>query len=381
MLSPAAIVYGQPTRRLVPFFAGHLILIAMTVLLIASGTSTFQNINWYQFKPTWLVLRDLNSQNPASVQTAWSELARRDGLGSLSADTREKLVQFALTQQAIAKSPYSTLDTDTINYLGQRISAGDLPEKDKTKFVDQCMRITLSVRPIVIDGDFVPYQIADADVGPSSIAIKRTIISGTLDGKKIDVGGGSSESSGFADGTLSSSVPCPGVGEHELSMVCQIEIFNGPVSNHPSNPIATIDRKFTQPFVVVAKNSPPTVSPAFDPKLESAILSAMQPHDFKFNSKSPHRLDGEIRITNIPANIAADVYVSYAGHEQKLNTLTYTANNGPWDCGIGGEISAPPPAKIDVILRPSATVATGTVNMQTYWNHELVFHDVPVTKN
>jgi hypothetical protein len=380
ILSSAAIVAGQPRRRSVSFISGWLIILLLAIFLIASSTSTFQNINWYQYKPTWLVLRDLNSQTPATVQTAWTELVRRDGLGSLSADARQKLVQFALTQQFNAKSPYTPFDTDTVGYLGKRMAAGDLPKEDEAKFFDQCVRARFSVRPIVIAGDFVPYQVADESVGPTNLAIKRTIASMTLDDRQLATGGGSSESSGFGSGTLSSAVPCPDIGEHQLQTVLHVEFYNGPVSGHGLTPIGTIDRALVQKFLVVPKNTPSTVAPAFDAKVESTILATIQLHDFKYHSKT-HTVEGEIRISNAPVNIAADAFISYAGREQPLNYLTYNANNGLWDCGIQGAVTPPPPAKIDIVLRPSEKIARGTVDMKTYWNHELVFHDVPVAKN
>jgi hypothetical protein len=257
---------------------------------------------------------------------------------------------------------------------------GDLPKDDKAKFFDQCTRVRFSVRPIVIAGDFVPYQVADDSVGPSNFAIKRSVASMTLDGKQLATGGGSSESSGLGGGTLGSSVPCPDIGEHELQAVLHIEIYNGPVSGHGLTPVGTIDRPLVQEFLVVAKNSRSTVAPAFDAKAELTILAAIQPHDFKYHSKT-HAIEGEIRISNAPVNIAADVFISYAGREQMLNFITYNANNGPWECGIQGDVSPPPPAKIDIILRPSEKIARGTVDMKTYWSHELVFHDVPMAPN
>jgi hypothetical protein len=99
ILDTAGIVRGEWQRRLVPFVFGWLIVGGLAVFLAVGGFSAARNINWYHYKPTHFVLKDLKSQNAALSLQAWDELVRRDGAGSLSAAARNELVVFALAQQ------------------------------------------------------------------------------------------------------------------------------------------------------------------------------------------------------------------------------------------------------------------------------------------
>jgi hypothetical protein len=168
VLSSAAIVYGEPRRRWKSFFAGWLVLLLLGFLVFTGGISEFQSVDWYHYKPAHFVLRDLNSGRAPDQQRAWTELMRRDAAKSLSADVRDAMARFTLTQQANAVQPYNSLDTDTINYLGARCLANDLPADQRTRFFEQSIRTKLIVRNPVVAGDRVPYLTIHDGLGPTT---------------------------------------------------------------------------------------------------------------------------------------------------------------------------------------------------------------------
>jgi hypothetical protein len=108
-LSPAAIAYGERRRRRAPLIVGFSLL-ALWAAFTWGGSSRLQNVDWYHYKPTYFVLKDLNSGQSALALRAWNELTRREGDASLSPAAREKLVSFALANQAVAKAPFGMLE-------------------------------------------------------------------------------------------------------------------------------------------------------------------------------------------------------------------------------------------------------------------------------
>ena len=380
-LSPAAIIRGERRRRWGPFAAGWVILLMVGGLLVAVSDDSLSNIDWYEYTPTYFVLRDLNSTTPANVQRAWTELVRRDTAGELSAERRDRLVVFALAQQAAAKPPYGPMDTAAVNYLGTRLVAGDLPAAQRTKVFEQSVRMTLQIRPKVIAGDLVPYLFAHDGAGPEnhSIWIRITEAGATIDGKPVSGNdGGSSGFSGFSSGSFGSALKCPVVGKHSATLTCQITMFAGTFDSATATLLYRADRTLSGNFEVLATEPSGYMQPMFDPKLVAAMAAAIKPTSFRYNIKQKS-LDGQFNISGLPVNLACDVYVRYGGNETKLSAMT-CAVGSPCDYGVGGKVKGSVPTTIDIILRPSEKAARQTVDFRTFWNQEIVFPNVPVAQ-
>lgn len=226
------------------------------------GLSRVSNINWYRFEPTYFVFRDLNSGQPLVVQAAWVELARRDANGSLSTESRDKLVRFALIRQANALELYMVLDTDTINYLGRRLVAGDLPQAQRTKIGEQSVRMQAVIGPTVIAGEAVSYSVECKAFAPNDGGywVQVSMNGAAIDGMPIQGNlGGSLRMAGIGSGGTMSDQPNNSIpGKHELSLNFRIEIYPGAIrsaAGTPSgNPLYQGDRTFTGSFEVVPKH-------------------------------------------------------------------------------------------------------------------------------
>jgi hypothetical protein len=383
-LSPKTIVHGERRRRVPSFIGGWLLLLLGLAIVIAAATVQVQQIDWYEYEPTHFVLKDLASQNNATVIKAWHELTRRDALGSLSAGVRDKLVQFAIAQQGKAAAPYSPLDTDTINYLGSRITAGDLPKDQQTKVFEQSVQTNLLIRPRVLQGDSIPYLFAHQGLGPTNGSYWSTLSErgGAIDGRiepNENIGASGSDS-GFGSGSFGSSLSPLPPGKHQIALNFRIQIFRGTMNVGPSTLLYQADRTLTGSVEIVTKEIGLPIQPLFDPKVAASVNAAISPGSFTYSSKNKF-LDGEIRINNAPVNLAFDVFARYDGAEHPLNAVTYRANSGLWQFGVNSQPPLPPPKTIDLILRPSEAAARNTVDLQNYWNRELVFPAVPVTRN
>ena len=69
-LSPLAIVHGRRHRRHILGWAGVVMLLLFAGLLFPYLTGAFGDINWYHFKPTFWVMRDLQSSSPGVADVA-----------------------------------------------------------------------------------------------------------------------------------------------------------------------------------------------------------------------------------------------------------------------------------------------------------------------
>jgi hypothetical protein len=380
-LSSAAIVHGEPRRRWKSFFAGWLVLLLAGVLVFTDGISQLQSVDWYHYKPTYFVLRDLNSGRAPDQQKAWTELMRRDTAKSLSADVRDAMARFALMRQANAVQPYNSLDTDTVNYLGGRCLANDLPADERTRFFEQSIRTKLIVRNSVVAGDRVPYLAFHEGLGPTTnnFWMRLTSRSISIDGRQIEgLSGGSASFGGFGSGSWGTTANCPSAGKHVLSLTIRIEIFSGPMDSRGVNVLEyQTDRTFTGNFEVLPVIPVNLIRPIFDPKLSAVVKASLSPRGFQYRLKD-HSLDGTIQFNNPPIDLAFDVIALYGGKEHRLGEVTYHFPAGTSAYGISGFFADPPPAKIDLALRPSKQAVTDTVDIYSYWNQEMMFPNVPV---
>jgi hypothetical protein len=359
----------------------------LVVLLVGSLWATdaiirLQGVDWYQYEPTYFVLKDLNSNQIVTAQRAWAELVRRDAGGSLSAQTRDRLVKFALVRQGNAKVPYNSLDMDSVNYLGNRAAANDLAQEEMTKFFEQAVRLRLVVRPKVLAGDPVPYAALHDGLGPSSgFWTKLTMNGVAIDGKNVRGNtGGYSAFGSFGSGSSGSLLECRTPGKHAVSLTFRIEIFSGAFDAPGSTPLYRSDRTVTGGFEVLATRPANLIQAVFDPKRAVAIKAAIALEPLHFNAGNGNSFTGSIDFRTIPVNFAFDVYARHGGTEWSLGTVTCSAGTGPWDCSVFGKGDASIPPTVDIILRPSEKAARETVDEYSYWNQELIYQNVPVAR-
>jgi hypothetical protein len=378
VLAPAAIVHGERRRRRAASVAGWLILLLPWSLYL---TASLRHVNWYHYKPTYFVMRDLNSGQSQAPLTAWQELMRRDAKGSLSASTRNDLVNFALAGQSAAVGTGSVMDVLVINYLGSRWKAGDLPQGQKTRFFQQILRLRLAVRSKVIAGDTVPYVVFWNGFGPHNgyLWMKSSMMRADIDGKWAQGPPGPWDShrpssfSGMGPFSSGSEAACPPtLGLHNMSFTARVEVFNRPL-DHPGETLVYRDERTMRGSFEVLPTQPANFIQAIvDPSAAPAIV----PGSFVFSAKD-HFILGDLQVTSVPANLAFDVFLRYGGTEHWLENWTCRAHYQP-QYGVGGDISTTPPEMVDVILRPSEKAARETLDLYSYWNRELVFPNIRV---
>jgi hypothetical protein len=154
-LSPRAIVHGQRRRRLGVGWAGVAILLLVGGFLGSLAADEFDDIDWYQFRPTFWVMHDLRLSSAGDAYRAMLELKRREQGGSLSSKDEQQIVEIALADQATRSQ--SQLTSELISFLEAQYIAGHLTDSQKTLFGQQAISLKLHVRPIVVLGNWVPF--------------------------------------------------------------------------------------------------------------------------------------------------------------------------------------------------------------------------------
>ncbi len=274
------------------------------------------------------------------------------------------------------------MDIDTIHYLGARCLLKDLPADQLNQFFDQLLKTKLVVRPTVVAGDRVPYLAIHDGLGPTTnnFWTRLTSRSVSIDGHQIEgPSGGSASFSGFG-GSWGTNTICPSAGKHELSLMLRIEIFTGPMDLSGSSISQyQTDRTLTGKFEVLPVLPVNLIRPIYDPKLSAVVKASLSPRDFHYSLKY-HSLEGSIQFNNPPMNLAFDVVALYGGKEHSLGEVVYHSPAGIGGYGISGSFADPPPAKIDLVFRPSKQAATDTVDIYSYWNQEMMFPNVSVAQ-
>jgi hypothetical protein len=115
-----------------------------------------------------------------------------------------------------------------------------------------------------------------------------------------------------------------------------------------------------------------------DPKLSAAMRAAIQPANLRFSSKT-RTLGCNINVNGVPANVAFEVLVRFAGHEKSIGSLHCQASSGTTSFGLNGQLDQEPPGSVDLILRSSQAVARQSVDLTQIWSGELVYPNQPVT--
>jgi hypothetical protein len=103
VLSPQHVLHGRRQRKMGPGLTGVAMVLFGIAVLSPAMLGGISRIEWYHFKPAFLVMRDLRSSVPTMANQAIIELDRRDQTGGLSPGYQHQLLQMALVQQATSK--------------------------------------------------------------------------------------------------------------------------------------------------------------------------------------------------------------------------------------------------------------------------------------
>jgi hypothetical protein len=379
-LSPSNIVHGRRDRRM------GLAILGLVMLLIGLAgpamilSHQIGNIQWYHLKPAFLVMRDLRPGTGAVADNAMRELDRRDAAGDLSSGNQQIVIAMALAQQATASQ--SSLAEDSVLFLERRYAAGQLTDAQKALFEQQCIQLSLTIRPAVVVAHDVPFWIDEKCrvVGARVYVHLEDADKIEIDGVTVRRGtGGSGSMNGLgAGGGFGNSVKAPPPGKHTLRVSNHVELLSGYFSSS-APPLYQGEAVVSGTFEVVAEGPPGELIVNNDPALAGPIHASITPARFSIGKADPGSLQGELRVTSVPTSIAFDVFVRCNGQTTRAAGIAMKKGSSTTYAISARLADGPQPSSVDVILRSNAEVARNTVDMHDLWSGELTFPNVPVT--
>src|SRR6476620_7970122 len=203
--------------------------------------------------------------------------------GGIPAAQHDRLADMALAMQAAGRPG------NLVDWLGQEILDGKVSVSQKAKFFEQAVVLELRVRPRVVLGDPIPYEIGNlgrTSPGGQGWWHRIEYLAVTLDGKPSLAGGGSSRGWGFgAGGSSGSWIPCQTPGPHTVSAGARVRIYRGGSGFNDDNARSVLfhEREVTltgSTVVVPAEAAKDYVRSVEDPSLNSAIRQYVTPMDF-----------------------------------------------------------------------------------------------------
>jgi len=403
--------------------AGSLAVWTLAAMLlfvaVRSAMEVVSAINWYQFRSTTLVMQDLrtgsgrpppNRNTPLSTQgmghgspeervdlarVALDELLRREKAGHLPEQDRNAIAELALgVQQSWPK--LSPVQYHLLDYLDERIVAGDLTAEQQDRFYGPALDEQLTVRPVVLAGDDVPMRLAlkHAWAFRGNWLVDFKYQSVDVDGRSVPlspapesyplmvVGGGQQSDDKVGDNR---TAPCPSIGHHLLNAMILLRIHYGGNTFPENGPVMrSVTLKLSTPFEVAAPSTQSAVKLIDDPSMVSRLRAAMTATDFQYSNWGSEDILGLVRIAPVPINVAFDVFARYAGSEYPIGQLTQSAGavgHYAW-CRSQMKKSLPkPPPTIEIVLRSSPQAARATLDLYQIWNGEIAVGGVRIKDN
>ena len=374
LLTSLAVVYGQRPRRPRSLLMGVVLLLVGGLIAASIIVASVMKVDWYRYRPTSWVIRDLDSPTPAKADQAWIELKRRIAAGGISAANEHALIERALREQQALSNGFM-FSNELVDYLGPQYIAHHMGAGEIQRFFDTVMKLNLEVRPSVGPTDPIAYRIGGLGRGPSGWHMRRAEIGFWIDDKKIERGRSSGDG-GFGGMSWSSTMQPQSIGMHRLRIEFELSAFRGALPSAAAA-IAEQSRKveLTAPFAVTAK--PPAIVLLTDPSA-AAVRACFGTYGFRRTADST--FEGMIQASNPPVAMAFNVFARMDGREYPMGNVYFdkAANTGmSW--GINsGKIPPGPAGTIDVILRSSEQAAIQTPDMTQIWKGEIIIPGVAI---
>ena len=159
-------------------------------------------------------------------------------------------------------------------------------------------------------------------------------------------------------------------GEHPIGITLHMAVFSS------SGYIMDITQHF-HPTVQLVPAVEQAAIPVDDASLSMAMEKCISAREFIWmpGSNGPY-LQGEIYADKPPVPLAFKVFMRVGNVEQPLDATSFARRDYDWM--VQSPVKAFDSAEVDLILRPDREAAIRTVDIDRYWNHEIVIHHVKI---
>lgn len=385
---PGATLIGHREKR--KGLLGFGIFISLVGFVGATGifTPMLMKIPWQRYEPVSWLVRDASS-NGWGFYSAFAELERRLAAGKLSQTQIDSIADMALANQADQKIVWHAGWGD---FLESAQAAGKLSAARWQLYIQQAPSISVRARPNVRKGDPWPVEVSiNARLGDriSSTLYALPLAMGTVPGVTP------SRPTGYFWGVMllngnscldveTFKPPFSGAlpeGSNVVNIAVNLALKNG---QSPSDPVlATVAKNFDVTTTVLPA-SQPSIAFKHDPSLRSKVEGAIFIVQLTYTSFPGDpwlTLDLNLKVSGCPTDIAYKVFARSGEKEWAFNIPIHCS---AWEKYYQMRLHARAPEfsshpdPIDIVFRPDASAATGTINTTNIWDGEIVFKDIPV---
>lgn len=372
--TPKAIKVGQRRRRPRMLMSGAAALAVSLLIWGVAGWGLWKGTNWNTYKPTGWLLFEARVGAPGEADAAISEVA--DRVVSKSPPGRGQLNQFVevvLAHQADHMKPWSDGWRKAIDVLIEE----EMTSEDQLEAVfHNAYSFDMDARPTTRLGDpIIVRLIASPRLGrtqPSrSVLIEatRTIVNGV----EVEESLGRMHASGRS--SMATSVPATQAGPAELVVHFRYAFAESLFDSPEPEEWTPFVRSTT--VSVVSRNSADGVRLVANEAERAAIRKSLQ-NMLPGIQRSVPLLgpDMSVTIDRPPLDLAFEVYVRQGDAEWRVGSVvgrrgeTRSTALRLHDARLG-------PANIDVIFRASEAAIRRTIEMNSAWDGEIVFEDLP----
>ena len=374
---PETIVRGERRPRPAVALAGASLALLAVGFFIIAATGVVRDIDWNHYKPLGWLLNDLAAGDGQKDATAWVEIQRRLNLGHLS-----EADKYAVTETGLAVQNLTTgtawNNAAILDFIAARFLDGKLTAAQADRLFAVMLNAKLDVRSVVGQGSPVPFIVTGTGRGPDTWWIRARLIEAQTDDGRIQKLGGASGGrfARFSNGSSLSPPHSPGTRHLRVRVELATDVERGLGTNFDERaPVSRLVTKdLTADFQVVEGQTPiATLS-----RPDAAVLKPLLEPQLTVSPDNGVYI--EINTPGLPVDAAFDVFLRFGGKEHRLGSVSFRRSTAS---GYGtGEVTlgTDAPAATDVILRSSKEAARGTIDLNSIWEGEIVFHDVPLPR-
>lgn len=355
------VVRGERVRRRAAF-AGVSILLAMGLALMLRGLwPTLSGVYWYQWKPGDLVIFDLESSDPKTVDRAVVEIARRIQTDSLWFWQRGRVIRRSLDVQALR---LGSVQQERIypEWLGVFAARDQLDDGQRQQFFRNSFQIEIAARKQALARFGVPLRFDFSWHGASagmrgSFRIKSMTSGGQEIGRdslelRDSVRLGSRE---VVDWLAPLSTP----GPHSIRAELELEIRGSSIDQSPETVLYSEDRVFelstniveslsTGEVALIDEDGQTVRQPSESDKrrAEMLLISAGEPG---LSEEQRQSLKNAAASLQAAKSVSRDYVPEVTVHGVYLSRLTGGADLA--ECGVRFPENPPTGLAFDVVLK------------------------------
>jgi hypothetical protein len=383
-----AVLRGERHRR--PGWVASAVICLLLGLtpLVVIAIGALRQVDWYTYKPTAWVLKDIESNDAKLAAKAINEMTRRWQADELTPEQTLHLGELCLAEHS-RPVVRAQVHWKAENLL-YALFASDLLAPDQTEryLRDMIVGLRPKVRPIVVKGEefFVGASFDsrgalnkfDLTVKIAEIRFGRRP---TLRPRAAGLGLGS----GYGANSIGTHVVLdqPGTSPVELDLEYQINHAYG-------SQLYSAKRTLTAEVEVLAEEPPHLFTLTHSPELDREVAAAVRATDFRpesttwSNGRPQPGLSVEVWFYEpFPIGLAFVAYAEVGNRwlpaEPPIVLSTGGTSGARHSIPVTFEYPGELPETVTLILCTSESAATRTPDLYQIWDGELVFEDIPVS--